>query len=133
MKKILFTLLCATGFVLFYGTITFASESELDSTSSKKEVSIQAGVEAYLSPSKLSTSHLTWETIRVGTNVGGVSTFYFNPGDGSSIKSGNAVSRRDFSHRWSVRTLTTFTTSGRAISEEYGPSPWFYGTATVTY
>ncbi|MBB2481506.1 hypothetical protein H5P36_15075 [Bacillus sp. APMAM] len=92
-----------------------------------------SGVETNMDPTQLSAKTFETKTITIGTNYGGPTTFYFNPGDGSPVKSGNGEYTRKFSYYWTTNSISKYTYSGRVVTQDYGPGPTVYGTATISY
>lgn len=93
----------------------------------------EAAVTTSMSPTKISADAYEYRTITISSNYGGPTTFYFNPGDGSSVKTGNGEYSRSFSYYWTTNSLSTYTYSGRVITQNYGPGTTVYGKATISY
>lgn len=133
MKKIILTSLISFGLLLGFGGLNTEASVTTDNVLESDEISTQAATTATLSPKNLSGRTNTWYTLTVRTNQSGSVSFTFNPGiSGVKAKTYNGSVSRNFSQEWTTKNISTFTTSARVISQDYGPSPWVYGKAVIS-
>lgn len=124
-------MLFVAGSMLFFGSVVMASEDAGNADKEKGERAVY--VESYLTPSNLSGNAYTYYTFKVSTNVGGTSSFLFDPGDGSTPRRENGTNSRNYSHQYKTNSLKTYTTKGQVTSFDYGPGAPTYGKATISY
>ena len=134
LKKTLFSLLISFGLLLaFSGLDTEASVTSANVLEGEG-VGIQAATTASLTPADLSGRTNTWYTLTVKTNQTTSVSYTFNPGiDGLKARTEPGTISRNFSQQWETTHIKTFNTSARVLSQEYGPSPWVYGKAVISY
>ncbi|CDO04673.1 hypothetical protein OPHB3_2153 [Oceanobacillus picturae] len=127
MKKILLaSLFTFTLLLCFAGVQTFAED-----TKETEKIDIQSAVRAYV-PGVVYGTHYVPKTVTVRSSHGGSNHFTFRPGDGKEY-SGYEGTSRSFTHTYKNNTYKEYTISARVTNMEYGPSPWAYGTARISY
>ncbi|WP_010096239.1 hypothetical protein [Ornithinibacillus scapharcae] len=127
MKKMMFALFTLVLVIAFNGTTVSAAEI-IDS----EKVNLNAATTANISPAYLNGVAYKEYTLTVNTNYSGSSYFYIDFGDGTNKKGYGSYSKK-FTKSWSTNSSKIFTTSAQVTNSTYGPSPWFYGKAEITY
>ena len=135
VRKILLTSVFLVGIVLGIDGLESEVSARSDHIMLENDVGIQTAVpQSFLSPKNLSGKTHTYYTMTVSTNVNGVASFSFDPGiSGQNVRTANGSVSRDFSQMWTTNSLTTFTTGGKVTTMDYGPAPWVYGKAVISY
>lgn len=126
MKKLLLTSLFSIGLIFTVNSENVYATEDLED----QVVSIQ-NTQAFLNPLRLGADSHKAYNLTVSTNAGGDNALQFRAGDGSNVQTKYSRNSATFSHTWRVTGIKTFTTSGRAITS-HGPTPYIYGTASVT-
>ena len=93
------------------------------------QIEANAAVETNMTPTQVTKKTYEYQTITIGTNVGGRAEFRFNKGDGSATKTKLGSYSVSFREYWTKSD--TYNYWGRVISENYGPGPTRYGKATI--
>lgn len=116
MKKVIGSLFLTV--VLLFSTHVLSAEA--------------SGVETYMSPRSITNSNEGSNSITISTNVGGTSSFQFNPGNGEPRRDRRNTHSHTFSQKWTYHN-SPYTYTGQVVNQMYGPGPLVTGKATITF
>ncbi|MBC5637041.1 hypothetical protein H8S33_09510 [Ornithinibacillus sp. BX22] len=130
MKKMLLVSLLALGLVFMFNDVEISAAEMIDPNLDPDLIQVQTTVN--LSPANFDGIAYKEYTLTVNTNYSGSSYFKIDFGNGTK-KEGYGSYSKKFTNIWRTNSYRVYTTSAQASNVDYGPSPWFYGTARIAY
>ena len=127
------TSLFVFGYLFGFNGLNAEASVVSDKVIKKDEAYTQSAVRAGITPSNLNgVAYKTYTITTSSLNHTGTHYHKINFGDGDR-REGYGTGRRNWGKAWSTNSLRTYTMSAQVTHPDYGPSPWFYGKATIVY